>query len=81
MLLYFKQGIIREEECINKTSCIKSGRMRLSICICLGLAEDRVLQAGEPCWLRGEDTAPNPTPGAARQDKPKVLWLGASNPV
>lgn len=61
MLLYFKQGIIREEECINKTSCIKSGRMNLSICICLGLAGDRGLQAGGLCWPRGGDTAPSPT--------------------
>lgn len=46
-MLYLKQGIIREEEYINKTSCVKSGRLRLSICVCLGLAEDRTARAGE----------------------------------
>lgn len=56
VLLYLKQGVIREEEYINKTSCVKSGRLRLSICICLGLAEDRTARAGERRWLREERT-------------------------
>lgn len=56
VLLYFKQGIIREEECINKTSCMQSGRLSFSICICLGLAEDRTPGAGDDvgCDRRGQ---------------------------
>lgn len=74
VLLYFKQGIIREEEYINKTSCIKSGRLRLSICICLRLAEDSTPHAEERCWLRGEDRVPRLAPGAVWQARDVMDW-------
>lgn len=64
-MLYFEPGIIREEEYINKVSCMNAGRLRLSIC-------HRLAQGGR----QGDEMGPG-----VRGGEGALLAPGAAGPA